>query len=277
MSTHALNILENAIDSLSEALAKYQQGEDGDHKAYKFAILHTSHFLELMFKHYIAQKHELLIYKNPFAQTLDKQSTITFWDAVNFISHDTGELKQNSEFRKDLDWLKKLRNEIEHYKFEMDVAKAREAIGRIFAALDTFLSSHTDISLEDHVPVNLTTTFKVLSDEYEKKRYEAVRTANAAESTAYRGVRPKEHEFVAFRRYDCPECENPTMIPDQSSSSGYKCTFCGNEENDRIEVSCDSCGLECAEEEMEIWQLDDGGSEYRCAHCSGSYQYSKDD
>ena len=124
MSKHALNILENAIDSLTEALSKFQEGESGDNKAYKFAILHTSHFLELIFKHYIAQKHELLIYKNPFAQTLDKKSTITFWDAVNFISHETGAIKQNSGFRNDLEWLKKLRNDIEHYKFEMDVAEA---------------------------------------------------------------------------------------------------------------------------------------------------------
>ena len=39
MSTHQLDLLENALDSLVEALHKYDQGDSGDNKAYKFAVL----------------------------------------------------------------------------------------------------------------------------------------------------------------------------------------------------------------------------------------------
>jgi hypothetical protein len=66
MKKYELDLLGNAIDSLNEALAKYQQAQDGEHLAYKFAILHFAHFAELLFKHCVAQAHPLLIYRDPF-------------------------------------------------------------------------------------------------------------------------------------------------------------------------------------------------------------------
>jgi ribosomal protein S27E len=274
---HSLNILENAIDSLTESLEKYKQGESGDYKSYKFSILHLSHFLELLFKYYISEKHELFIYKNPFAANLDRTSTITFWDAVNFISHDTGELKQNSQFRKDLDWLKKVRNDIEHYKFEFDVSEVRTIIGRIFTSVVEFLEFFSDLSLENHVSEDLIYTFKILSDDYEKQRYEALRLADEAEEAAFAGVKPKYQEFVEFQRFECPECGNSTMIPHELSSSGYKCTFCGNEESYEIPVTCDCCGTQATEDEIEQWIMDDGSVENRCYYCSGRYEADKDE
>ena len=44
---------ENALDSFNEALAKYREGEAGKLSAYKFAILHMAHFLELVLKMYV--------------------------------------------------------------------------------------------------------------------------------------------------------------------------------------------------------------------------------
>jgi hypothetical protein len=65
---HELDLLENAIDSLKEALDKFKEGSDTNRRAYKFAILHYSHFLELLFKYYVSKSHPLLIYKNPFSK-----------------------------------------------------------------------------------------------------------------------------------------------------------------------------------------------------------------
>lgn len=57
MARIELDLLENAIDSLNEALAKYQDGLDGNEKAYKFCVQHLSHFLELVLKYYVTQSH----------------------------------------------------------------------------------------------------------------------------------------------------------------------------------------------------------------------------
>lgn len=37
------------------------------------AILHFSHFMELILKYYVTQAHPLLIYKNPFAKSLGER------------------------------------------------------------------------------------------------------------------------------------------------------------------------------------------------------------
>lgn len=277
MKKHSLDLLDNAIDSLSEALSKYNEGEQGDEKAYKFAILHLSHFIELIFKHYISEQHKLLIYKNPFADKLDESKTIGFWESVNFISHETGEIAKNSEFRKDLDWLKKLRNDIEHYKFDMNVEEVRETIGRIFRAVLEFFEFFTDLDLESYVPTELSDTFRVLSDEYEGKVRRAREIVEKAEVEAFAGYRPKEFDQAQWYKLHCPECENDFMIPNDDSDTGYKCALCGNEDSDEIPVYCDICGSEGVADEMSAWHDDHGNLETRCYYCSGQYHMDKDD
>lgn len=65
-----LSIKENAIDSFNEALAKFDQGQNGDIKAYKFAILHTSHFLELILKIHIISVDEHLVFTNCYKEVV---------------------------------------------------------------------------------------------------------------------------------------------------------------------------------------------------------------
>lgn len=82
---HELDLLENAVDSLNEALRKYEEGLSGDLRAYKFAILHYSHFIELLFKYYVTESHPLLVYKNPFSKNIKKEKTIGLWEAIQFL------------------------------------------------------------------------------------------------------------------------------------------------------------------------------------------------
>src|SRR5690554_4658322 len=181
MSTHELDLLENALDSLSEALSKFEDGEDGEQKAYKFAVLHMAHFIELVFKHHIASKHPLLIYKDPFAKNLDRNKTIGLWECINFINNEDPETV-SQELRKDLEWIKRLRNEIEHHKFTMDVSQVRGTIGRLFRSVMEFLDEHAGMDVEDHIPEHAKETFKILSDEYEFSIRTAIKAADEVES-----------------------------------------------------------------------------------------------
>jgi hypothetical protein len=74
IATHELDLLDNALDSLAEALAKFEEGDDGEPKAYKFAVLHMAHFIELIFKHHVAEKHPLLIYKESKMTACNKEA-----------------------------------------------------------------------------------------------------------------------------------------------------------------------------------------------------------
>ncbi len=273
MTIHTLDLFENAVDSLVEALHKFREGENGDDKAYKFAVLHTTHFLELLLKHHVAKKHPLLIYTNPFSKKLDTAKTIALWDAVNFINNESeGALDQ--ELIADLEWLKKLRNEIEHHKFEMDLENVRITMGRIYQAVKEFLESHSDIELEKHIPETVAETFNALADEYEFKRQAAIKEAEKYEDehpVDYKD--PDAKPPVLF----CYECDSPTLVESEESSTGYICNFCGNEESDEIPANCNICGVSTTVGELVYWDNEQGISEARCYYCSGQYRMDKDD
>ena len=273
MTTHELDLLENAIDSLAEAFVKFEKGDGGESKAYKFAVLHMAHFVELIFKHHIAGKHPLLIYKDPFSAKVDKNRTITLWDAINFINNEA-EGMISPALKKDLDWLKRLRNDIEHHKFKMEVSEVRITIGRLFRSVIEFLDKYTDIELESLIPEATMEMFRVLSDEYEFSLRTALKDAEKFEETNP----PDHHNPDALpARLNCENCGNPTLIQSKESSTGYRCLFCENEEGDNIPANCDICGISSTQGELDAWEMDDGRYEYRCYYCSGRYHAEKND
>lgn len=271
MTTHNLDLFENAIDSLIEALKKFEEGDAGEPAAYKFAVLHMAHFVELLFKHHITDKHPLLIFKDPFAQKLNEQKTITLWDAVNFINNEAADTISTS-LRKDLEWLKNLRNNIEHHRFSMEVSEVRITLGRLFRSVREFIQEHSDVDLEDHIPQSVLRTFQLLSDEYEFKLRTAIQEADRFEND-----HPPDHNDpdALPPRIACEACGEPTMILNESSSTGYKCLMCENEEGDEIPAGCTICGAMFTYGELQEWR-DEHGIEYRCYYCSGQYAADKD-
>lgn len=274
MSTHELDLLENALDSLSEALSKFEDGEDGEQKAYKFAVLHMAHFIELVFKHHIASKHPLLIYKDPFSKKLDLNKTIGLWECINFINNEDPETV-SQELRRDLEWIKKLRNEIEHHKFTMDVPQVRSTIGRLFRSVMEFLDEHADLDIEENIPEHAKETFKMLSDEYEFSIRIAIKAADEVEEQ-----NPIDYSSGPDAdpvRLECPECGHFTLVLNEGSGTGYRCTFCENEESDELPGTCDICGAHTTQEELDYWPMDEGGVEARCYYCSGRHHMDKND
>ena len=122
---HELNLFDNAIDSLNEALRQYGQANLDRPRTYKFAILLFAQSIELLLKYYVSKQHPLFIYKNPFSSklTLGEETTIGLWEAVQLLQN-TG-TQFDVKTIKDLKWIKGLRNDIEHYKFSMNVPDVR--------------------------------------------------------------------------------------------------------------------------------------------------------
>jgi hypothetical protein len=273
MTAHKLDLLENAIDSLDEALKKFSEGDSGQTKSYKFAVLHLAHFVELVLKHHIASKHPLLIYQRPFDKKLDIEKTIGLWEAVNFINNENAGSISN-ELRSDLEFLKKLRNQIEHHKFELDVADTRVLIGRLFSSFLLFLESHSQLDLEARISEGAMTTFKILSDEYEFKRNEAMRSADEIEART--NFDHKDPDEIPVRLH-CQDCDLYAMVRSEKGKFGFICLFCGSEEQDEIPVSCTNCGARGELGLMDSAYDDEIGYEIRCNHCSGRYLMDKED
>lgn len=274
MTVHELDLLDNALDSLTEALAKFEEGDSGEQKSYKFAVLHMAHFIELLFKYHIASKHPLLIYKDPFAKSIDKSKTIGLWEAINFINNEAPDTV-SSDFRKDLEWIKKLRNEIEHHRFIMDVHQVRTTIGRLFRSVIEFIEEYTHINIEEYIPAHTKDTFKVLSDEYEFSVRNAVMAAEEISKNNF--VDYSSDPDAAQSVFDCPECGHFTLALDENSDTGYRCTFCKNEESEELPAICDICGVNTTKGDMAYWENEYGDLEGRCYYCSGMYHTDKDD
>lgn len=273
MDQHNLDLLGNAMDSLVEALAKFEQGDEGDPKAFKFAVLHMAHFVELTFKYHITQKHPLLIYARPFEPKLNKEKTIGLWEAVNFINNEeAGTISK--DFRADLQWLKDLRNQIEHHKFEMKVPEVRSTMGRIFRAMMEFLDGYTDLDIASQIPKEAQQTFKVLSDEYELQLRDALMEADQVEAANMNNDPFDDHSDPV--RVMCTSCGHNTMVVNDQSETGYRCTFCGDDESDEMPKDCEGCGERTTRGELYRTPTEDG-EEYRCYICSGRYLADKDD
>lgn len=240
-----LDLLGNATSSLDEALLKFTAGRNGERNAYKFCILHFSHFMELILKYYVTQAHPLLIYKNPFAKSLgDDAFTIGLPEAVQFLRNEGRNLPK--KFLDDLEWLKKLRNQIEHHKFEMDVAEVEETVGRLMNAFHEFDELNENIDLSQYVSARNYDIFHELANTYVGRLAKAEEEVKAAEKAAYAGLRPKEYSEANFHVYECPECGHDTLISNSDSDTGARCTFCHNEESEEIEVACGICGVPMA-------------------------------
>ena len=252
---HELNLLENGIDSLEEALLKYIEGSEENTGAYKFAILHFSHFVELIFKYYVFKAHPLLIYRNPFSKNLARENTIGLWDAINFMKNDGNSIPEN--LKKDIEWLKKLRNDIEHYKFKLNSKEVRCAIGRITREIDDFFSKHDVCKIIEELSTEASETYSVLCEDHEHEIMSA--RAEARESS-------EDGET-----YTCQWCgEDDTVVKTDDS---YNCKLCGIE--DEI-VLCCRCEQEFRISDVTVWNDEHPpGIDYICCSCE-DYILNKD-
>jgi len=266
MTDVKLDLLDNAIDSLNEALSKYQDGKAGNEKAYKFCVQHLSHFLELILKYYVTKSHPLLIYKNPFAKNITHEAqTIGLFEAINFLKNEGLEIPD--KFEQDLTWLKKLRNNIEHHKFEMDAAEVEETIGRLMSAFVSFDEIHENIGLSDYISEDQYDLFHELANTYEGR----LKKANELVTKVISGLDPKEDNVNVYHCYDC---DHDTMIPDNEAELGYRCAFCGSEESEDIEVECGICGIKWHKWQMrKLDWTDEGHYDFYCPYCLHDPEY----
>lgn len=266
---HKLDLLDNAIDSLNESLIKYQQAKAGEVKAYKFCVLHLSHFLELVLKHYVTLAHPLLLYKNPFAKSFDVETqTIGLQEAINFLKNEGRNL--SDKFLEDLQWVKKLRNRIEHHKFDMDVAQVEATIGRLISAFVEFDQAHENLGLDGRIDLNQYNLFLDLAGNYDLNLKKAENEIEAACLV--------NHDDPKFQVYHCDECGHDAMLPNDESDTGYRCAFCGNEESDDIEVRCGICDMPWAKGLMRwLDWTDDSDWMHVCPRCLHDPEYVKDD
>jgi hypothetical protein len=273
---HRLDLLSNATDSLNEGLAKYVIA-DGNEKALKFCILHLVHFVELYFKYCVAQRHWLLVFKKPSGSMKDAL-TIDVYEALQILKNDG--VKIDPALEQDIQWLKRLRNKIEHYEFDMNLEEVDNCIGRLMYAIHAFDEEIGGVDIRASIEQKLTSVYDQFAENYFIRMKAAREKIKQAEEEAYRGYRPKEFGLVRWNVTTCPNCSNETMIPDDESSTGYRCAFCDETEPDEYEVEsdCEGCGSPWPRYQLHRVEIgEDEDTELRCPVCRRDPEYVRDD
>lgn len=284
------DIKSNAIDSFNEALAKYEQGKAGDLKSFKFAITHLAHCIELVLKMYLQTLDEHIVFSKCFKEIVRRAKSdgidllsafkameaegFDFEQVVNGLSSPhtvkveqalsvaacevcgrTGNKFLDQNFIDDINWMKDLRNSIEHFEFEFTAKDVRLCIGRLVRGLAEFTDIFSLFDLESEVGRDRFHIFEILADEYDHLVAEANQSIAETKHALFAGVRPKHQMFIEWNIYKCSECGNDTMIPHGDSATGYRCTLegCENEESEEIEVDCDICGSPWPNGDMTSW------------------------
>jgi hypothetical protein len=137
-----LGLEENAMDSLVHAVEYFLSDErDTD---LKYTVLHVFHAAELFLKARLAKNSEELIYEKPKKD--GTRNTIGFDKAIERLQQRGVRLSERD--CSNLNLLRQIRNNIEHYKIIGSRDEIEEFVGRAVDFLDTFVNEELGLSLK---------------------------------------------------------------------------------------------------------------------------------
>jgi len=266
-----LNLLQNSLDSLNEGLTQYRAFSGGRLRASKFAVLHFSHYLELLLKHCVAELDEDAIWTSA-------TKTIGAHESLEFLKNQGVDIPETfeTEFR----WFKKLRNNVEHFEFTLNGDQVRQSVGRLLHDADLIRNAcRVPIDFPAALEGSNIEVFAELSKEYAARLQVALQKVHEAERTAYRGVRPKFQDMVNFYVGDCDNCGQKTFITSVSSPTGFQCEFCGEQHADGMPMDCSLCGMPWTRGDLTFYKdwTGEGESAYACPRCLHHPDYVTND
>ncbi|MCX6584231.1 MAG: hypothetical protein NT166_28995 [Candidatus Aminicenantes bacterium] len=247
------DILGNAKDSLSQAVSHLIEKKALDESSHKRVILNLAHAVELFLKERLYRIHPAFIWKDIDRYPSNTAITINTDGALNRLRK-LGGVKISEKMEKTIAALRKARNSIEHYIFEIEEKESKAIIGGTLAFIFDFT--------ENHLGINLISEFKndnqwapLLKLHFEFKQ----ELAQIMEGR----LKNKPARY-------CPNCGELTFDIQQLG-----CILCGHTEG---EVECDICHRTVWESEaqgIEIFGEDDKGRDISagiaiCNECGGS-------
>lgn len=219
-----LNLLENSMDSLSEAIDYYTSGKKySDERCYKFCIFLLYHSAELILKEILNREHKVFIYERiedyvnkknmqtiGFRKALERVRSICDIDLRNYHSY--------------LDDLAALRNKIQHYEINADVSEMTKTIISSFSAIEYLVLNvlNTDFNaFGEHIDDSQINTLHKDKEAYDKRKTDIrndIKTNNHKRVTF-------EYAEGKYLNIPCPDCAETYLIKEDDNE--IKCLFCG--------------------------------------------------
>lgn len=244
-----LDLLGNAKSSLTHAVVHLTDNNSLTIDDYKYAILDIVHSIELLFKEKLKRVHPSFMWRNVDKYPNKEAYTVTLDDAKQRLMRIAG-VTFTEKHLDNIESIKKLRNEIEHYEFEIDETSAKTHIGRMLSFIFWFSNKHLDLEWESEFKRE--GTWSALIDIYQffEDHVEVV-----------------EHRMNKEDRYveECPECGACTYDMDAD-----ECELCSC---DGLLFECQQCGGRFFEYQMsaDIEEMC-GNCEYEDGYASANFE-----
>lgn len=228
--TIKFNLIENARDSLFHAVEHLTDRKEPSPGDYKRVIVDIAHVIELILKERLRRVHPAFIFKNIDKYPVSDARTVSTGKAISRLRSIAGvELDEIS--KKTIAACKNLRNQIEHFEFEIESKEARAIIGRLLSFIFVFSKTHLDQDFEADFRDDITRS--VLADIHEFWR-------------AHGPIIEQRAQDEGREVIDCPACGRTTFDFDS-----MECIFCGHIE----EMSeCNVCGEMVWESDIESFE-----------------------
>lgn len=219
-----LNLLENSMDSLSEAIDYYISGKEySDERCYKFCIFLLYHSAELILKEILNKEHKVFIFEriDDYADKKNMQ-TIGFKKALERVRSICG--INLGKYHTYLDDLGTIRNKIQHYEVNADISEMTKIIISSFSAIEYLVLNVLNTNFnafEKHIDYSQIDTLHKDKEAYNKKKTDI---SNDIESNKHTRV---EFEYAEgkYLKIPCPDCAETYLIRDDNNE--IKCLFCG--------------------------------------------------
>jgi hypothetical protein len=198
-----LGLEENAMDSLEHAVEHFCDGER--ETDLKYTVLHIFHATELFLKARLAKAGLEQIYRNKRVEV--DGYTVDFKELKKRLCH-VG-VKLSEQDKNDLEFLRKVRNSIEHYQVAGDYEEIENYAGRAMRFLKIFLYKELGIDLKNELNDH---TYEALLDAFGSYS-ERMAQQNISLHPKDYGV---EHDLLL-----CEKCDKEAVaFPDPTSKDG---------------------------------------------------------
>ena len=235
-----LDLLGNARSSLSHAVLHLTNDSSLTIDDYKYAIRDIVHAIELLFKEKLKRVHPAFMWSSVDKYPKSDEHTVTLNRAKQRLITIAG-VTFTKKHLDNIKSIKELRNEIEHYEFEIDETLAKTYIGRMLSFIFWFSNEH--LGLEWEAEFKREDTWSALINIYQFFEDHVEVVENRMN---------KEQRWVE----ECPECGACTYDIDEDecvicSCSGllFECQHCGGkyfeyQMSENTEEMCENCEYE---------------------------------
>lgn len=219
-------LVENALHSLKEAMNYYSEGDEEEYATqYKFSILLAAHCAELLLKKILRRNHPALLYEDIDAVKdihNDDNQTVGYKTAIQRVKKLCEiDLRQ---YEKYLVELGRVRNRIQHYKYNINGEYHKEVMVHAFSAIEFLFQDVLGFRFDDYDSIIDSSDIEFLHEDVAISK--ARKAEIAKEFKSNREIKFRfEYAKEKFIDVCCPICGTECL----SVNSGIKCKFCGAE------------------------------------------------